>query len=59
MKKHVIYSGMALVLASCSKQTITDEVDGQQVSLEVAKKKQEVKPADAEPTKPGPVKLLD
>ena len=38
MKKYVIYLGMALVLASCSKQTTTDEVDGQQVSPEVAKK---------------------
>ena len=53
MKKYVIYLGMALVLASCSKQTTTDEVDGQQVSPEVAKKKQEVKPADAGPAKPG------
>ena len=45
---------MALVLASCSKQTTTDEVDGQQVSPEVAKKKQEGKPTDAGPAKPGP-----
>ena len=54
MKKYVIYLGMALVLASCSKQTTTDEVDGQQVSPEVAKKKQEVKPTDAGHVKPGP-----
>ena len=54
MKKYVIYLGMALVLASCSKQTTTDEVDGQQVSPEVAKKKQEVKPTDAGLAKPGP-----
>ena len=54
MKKQVIYLGMALVLVSCSKQTTTDEVDGQQVSPEVAKKKQEAKPTDAGPVKPGP-----
>ena len=54
MKKYVIYLGMALVLASCSKQTTTDEVDVQQVSPEVAKKKQEVKPTDAGLAKPGP-----
>ncbi len=54
MKKYVIYLGMALVLASCSKQTSTDEEDGQQVSPKVSKKKPELKPADAEPAKPGP-----
>ena len=45
---------MALVLASCSKQTTTDEVAGQQVSPKVAEIKPEVKPADPEPAKPGP-----
>ncbi len=54
MKKQMIYLGIALVLASCSKQTTTNEVDGQKVSQKVAEKKPEVKPADPEPAKPGP-----
>ena len=54
MKKYVIYLGMVLVLASCSKLTTANEVDSRQVSSEVAEQKQEVKPTDTEPAKPGP-----
>jgi len=32
MKKHMIYLGLALVLAGCSKQTTEDEVDGKPVT---------------------------
>ena len=52
MKKQVIYLGMALVLASCSKQTTTDEVDGQPVDPNVSGPKPEDQP---EPPKPQPI----
>ena len=51
MKKQLIYLGMALVLASCSKQTTTDEVDGQPVDPNVSEPKPEDQP---EPSKLGP-----
>ena len=56
MKKQLIYLGMALVLASCSKQTTTDEVDGQPVDPNVSEPKPEdqPEPPKPEPPKPGP-----
>ena len=56
MKKQVIYLGMALVLAGCSKQTTTDEVDGQPVDPNVSEPKPEDQrePPKPEPSKPGP-----
>ena len=56
MKKQVIYLGMALVLVSCSKQTTTDEVDGQPVDPNVSEPKPEDQPElpKPEPPKPGP-----
>ena len=56
MKKQVIYLGMAAVLASCSKQTTTDEVDGQPVDPNVSEPKPEdqPEPPKPEPPKPGP-----
>ena len=56
MKKQVILLGMALVLAGCSKQTTTDEVDGQPVDPNVSEPKPEdqPEPPKPEPPKPGP-----
>ena len=56
MKKYVIYLGMALVLASCSKQTTTDEVDGQPVNPTAGETKPKEQPESPKPapSKPGP-----
>ena len=56
MKNQVIYLGMALVLVSCSKQTTTDEVDGQPVNPIAGENKleEQPEPPKSEPSKPGP-----
>ena len=56
MKKHMIYLGLALVLAGCSKQTTEDEVDGKPVTPGAdANSTPEQKPKEnPAASKPGP-----